>query len=156
MPSFLVTCYSVISAFYPAISQERVSNRPQRTTSRGGDVSVQCILQKGTKQAAREESAHKRPNTPAELVPQGDVGQKVCSLLSCIWGAPGGQGSSVILTPFLPLLSFSVWFSLCPVVGISVSKHEPFECILIILVVVLFKILLHYYNNSENVHCLYP
>lgn len=147
MPSFLVMCHSLISAFYPAVSQERVPNHPQHTTSRDGDVSVQWILQKGTKQAAREESAHRRPNTPAELAPQGDAGQKLCSLLSCIWGAPGGQGSSVILTPFLPFLSFSVWFSICLVVGISVSKHEQFDFILIILVVVLFIMLLHYYNN---------
>lgn len=76
MLSFLVMCYSLTSAFYTAVSQERVSNCPQCTASQDGEVPVQRILQRRTKQAAKKESAHKRPNTPSELARRGDVGQK--------------------------------------------------------------------------------
>lgn len=79
-------------------------------------------------------------------------------LLPCIWGSWGGLGRiqqlSLFIPPFLMLLSFSDWSSLCSVVGISVSKHKQLECVLL-LVILSFMVMLHYYSNSENACCLY-
>lgn len=79
MLSFLAMCNSLISAFFTTATQERVSYCPECAASQDGEISVQCILQRGTKQAAKEESAHKRPNTSSELARRGDVGQKAPS-----------------------------------------------------------------------------
>lgn len=107
--------------------------------------------------------ADKRPNTSSEPTSQNMLARRPVHLPFYIWGPQGGRRRrvrqlSLFITPFLTLLSFSMWLSLCPAAGMSVSKHEPFECIVILLIIILFIIVLHCYNNcndSENVHCLY-
>lgn len=168
MLSFLVTCYSLISAFYTAVSQVRVSNclTAQLIKAVKSPLSVFC---RETQNKLQRKKAP--PRDP--ISPQSWSGEEVlCSPAILHLRASKRTGEERKADEFIcnslfdaPVLS--VWLSLCPVAGISVSKQEQFECILIILViiiiVILFIILLHYCNNnnSENVlfiflNCVFP